>query len=308
MDWDTAYTTDPDTTFILHCLTTKTPWTTASFNKVSSTYRPFLRDNRMCIIDGKLVAMQPVSNRSQALALIVVPTSLRHHLFSAYHASPVAGHMKEFKTLHRLRLQFLWPKMRSDISSWVRMCPHCVLTDKQTRENKELVFSWPVTSPFFILHVDLWAPGALTDYRGNTYLLAGMCDLTGFVVQSAVSNITSHDLARIFYSEFLLKFGMCGMVVVDAGSNFLAIFEAMCDVVKIRFHPAAKGNHKAVSVARYFRFLNKAVTIATNDHDDPLVWVPAAHTAGYEWNSGPIHGTDIIRSVAAVGRPFSFPH
>jgi hypothetical protein len=75
------------------------------------------------------------------------------------------SHMKEFKTLHRLRLRFLWPKMRSDISSWVRMCPHCILTDKQTRENKELVFSWPVTSPFFILHVDLWAPGSLTDYQ-----------------------------------------------------------------------------------------------------------------------------------------------
>jgi hypothetical protein len=89
-----------------------------------------------------------------------------------------------------------------------------------------------------------------------------MCDLTGFVVQSAVTAITSHDLARIFYQEFLLKFGMCSMVVVDAGSNFLAVFEAMCDVLKIRFHAAAKGNHKAVSVERYFRFVNKAVTIA----------------------------------------------
>jgi hypothetical protein len=141
--------------------------------------------------------------------------------------------MKEFKTLHRLRLRFLWPKMRGDISSWVRMWPHCVLMDKQTHENKELVFSWPITSRFFILHVDLWAPGSLTDYRGNTYLLAGMCDLTGFVVQSAVTNITSHDLARVFYEEFLLKFDMCGMVIVDAGSNFLAIFEAMCDVLTI---------------------------------------------------------------------------
>jgi hypothetical protein len=102
----------------------------------------------MRMMHGKLVAMQPVSNRSQVLALIVTPLSVRRHLFSAYHASPVTGHMKEFKTLHRLRLCFLWPKMRADIASWVRMCPRCVLTNKQTRENKELVFSWPVTSPF----------------------------------------------------------------------------------------------------------------------------------------------------------------
>jgi hypothetical protein len=30
-------------------------------------------------------------------------------------------------------------------------------------------------------------------------------------------------------------------------------------------------------------------------------------TAGYAWNSAPIDGTDILRSVAAVGRSFLFP-
>lgn len=79
-----------------------------------------------------------------------------------------------------------------------------------------------------------------------------MCDLTGFIVQTAVTDITSHELARVFYQEFLLKFGMCGMDVVDAGSNFLSVFAAMCDVLSIRFHAAAKRNHKAVSVDRSF--------------------------------------------------------
>jgi hypothetical protein len=195
LDWTTAYASDPDTCLIIILLSADAPWDQSSLNKVSSTYHPFLRDSHMRMMNGKLVVMQPVSNGSQVLALIVAPLSLRHHLFSAYHASPVTGHMKEFKTLHHLRLRFLWPKMRADIASWVRMCPHCVLTDKQTRENKELVFSWPVTSPFFILHFDLWAPGSLAEYRGNTYLLAGMCNLMGFVVQSAVTSITSHDLA-----------------------------------------------------------------------------------------------------------------
>jgi hypothetical protein len=104
MDWDTAYTNDSETKFILQHLASKATWNQAALNKVSSAYRPYLRDNRMQLLHGKLVALQPVSNRSQVLALIVVPASLRRHLFSAYHASPVTGHMKEFKTLHRLRL------------------------------------------------------------------------------------------------------------------------------------------------------------------------------------------------------------
>jgi hypothetical protein len=104
LDWTAAYASDPDTCFIIKLLSTDAPWDQPSLNKVSSAYRRFLRDNRMRMMNGKLVAMQPVSNHSQVLALIVAPLSLRRHLFSAYHARPVTGHMKEFKTLHRLRL------------------------------------------------------------------------------------------------------------------------------------------------------------------------------------------------------------
>jgi hypothetical protein len=64
------------------------------------------------------------------------------------------------------------------------------------------------------------------------------------------------------------------MVVVDAESNFLNMFEAMCNVLKIRFHAAAKGNHKGVSVEWFFWFVNKAVTIAINDRDVPLSGFP----------------------------------
>jgi hypothetical protein len=117
MDWETAYANDSETEFILRHLALKTKWNQADLNKVSSTYHPYLHDNCMQLLHGKLVALQPVSNQSQVLALIVAPASLCRYLFSTYHASPVTGHMKEFKTLHRLCLRFLWPKMRGNISS-----------------------------------------------------------------------------------------------------------------------------------------------------------------------------------------------
>jgi hypothetical protein len=44
------------------------------------------------------------------------------------------------------------------------------------------------------------------------------------------------------------------------------------------------------------------------DRGTTSVFVEAAHTAAYAWNStSPINGTDIIRSVPAVSRPFRFP-
>jgi hypothetical protein len=90
------------------------------------------------------------------LLVLVTPPALRRLIFSAYHASPTAGHMGYYKTLHRIRLRFFWPRMKTEISSWVKSCPHCLLTNKHTRRAHEIMFSWPVTSLLYMLHVDIW--------------------------------------------------------------------------------------------------------------------------------------------------------
>ena len=44
------------------------------------------------------------------------------------HASPVTGHMDEYKTLYRIRLRLFWAQMRADIQEWIQQCPNCILT------------------------------------------------------------------------------------------------------------------------------------------------------------------------------------
>jgi len=97
------------------------------------------------------------------------------------------------------------------------------------------------------------------------------------------------------------------MVVVDDGSNFKELFKTMCKTLNIHLHCIAKGNHQALSVERFHRYLNKAITITSNDRDTVTDFIPAAVAAAYAWNSSPIDGTDITRSIPAVGREFKFP-
>jgi hypothetical protein len=134
-----------------------------------------------------------------------------------------------------------------------------------------------------------------------------MCDLTGFVVSITTSSVEAEDLARQFMQDVLLKIGLCGLIVVDADSKFLGAFEAMCKLLGLRLHAAARSNHKAILVERFFRSLNKAVTIASNDRGTNDVFVEAVHCFTYAWNASVIDGTDIVRSVAALGREFKFP-
>ncbi|MGH7955254.1 MAG: hypothetical protein ACREOZ_04765, partial [Gloeomargaritales cyanobacterium] len=97
------------------------------------------------------------------------------------------------------------------------------------------------------------------------------------------------------------------MVVVDDGNTFKSVFADMCMKLNIRFHPLSKGNHKALSVERFHRYLNKAVTIAANDRGTNTIFIEAAAVAAYAWNSSPIDGTGIIRSIPAIGREIKFP-
>ena len=107
--------------------------------------------------------------------------------------------------------------------------------------------------------------------------------------------------------DVLLKFGICLLVVIDGGTPFKAAFTAACESLKIPFDCAAKRNHKSLLIEKFHRFLNKAVTIAASDRDTLDCFVEAGISTGYTWNSVPIDGTDIIRSIPVIGRELHFP-
>ena len=81
----------------------------------------------------------------------------------------------------------------------------------------------------------------------------------------------------------------------------------MCDDLNLNYDVLAKHNHKGINVEHFHRFLNKSNTIADEDCGTNDVFVPAGIAAGYAWNSAPIDGTDILRSIPAIGRELHFP-
>lgn len=57
----------------------------------------------------------PAGRRIRQLVRTVVPKDLRRVVFTAYHASPLAGHTGVFKTYWRLAVRYFWPRMYQDI-------------------------------------------------------------------------------------------------------------------------------------------------------------------------------------------------
>ena len=64
---------------------------------------------------------------------------------------------------------------------------------------------------------------------------------------------------------------------------------------------------QGLTVDNFHRILNKSVFIAAEDHGTNDIFVPAGIATGYAWNIAPIDGTDIFRSIPAIGREVHFP-
>ena len=164
------------------------------------------------------------------------------------------------------------------------------------------MFFWPVSDPFAILHVDLWIPGHHTGPNGYMALMNIMCDMRKFV-----SNESSTTLASFFMQYILMTVGFCYHVVLDDGSPLKGAFIAMCDALNLTYDVLAKRNHKGLAGEHFHSFLKKSVIIAAEDRGTNKNFVAAGIAAGYAWNSAPIDGTDIFRSILAIGRELHFP-
>ena len=84
-------------------------------------------------------------------------------------------------------------------------------------------------------------------------------------------------------------------------------FSATAALLKINIHVLSGDNHNPMIVERVNRYLNKCLTIFTNERDDVRSALEGILMSLYAWNFAPVIGTDISRSLLVVGREFNFP-
>ena len=104
----------------------------------------------------------------------------------------------------------------------------------------------------------------------------------------------------------MLRFGFSHTVVVDNDSKFFGQCKDALQLLKINMHFLSGANYDPMFVERICRFLNSGLQIMTNERDSVRVAMESILLLLYAWNSCPIPGTDLSRSLVAVGREFSF--
>ena len=63
----------------------------------------------------------------------------------------------------------------------------------------------------------------------------------------------------------MIKFSLCRLVVLDNGTPFKGVFITMCKALNFNYDALDRLKQKNVTLENFHNFLNKSVTIATED-------------------------------------------
>ena len=250
---------------------------------------------------------EPRITQIRQLRRRVVPKSLRQVVITAYHATPLAGHSGIYRTYWRIAARYWWPRMYLDIKEAVGACAHCKLANAVGQESKSILEAISCDTPFDVIAVDVWSPGAVPDSEGNTKALTSLDTMTGFASTAILQATTSDCVARACFATFFVPNGLPKLVLIDAGSENKGELVSMCETLRIKYHMVAPEDHNGILCERFHRYLNKVQKIGAADSQTYTQWAQGVMFATYSWNAAPIDGTNLIRSFVAKGRVFPFP-
>lgn len=181
--------------------------------------------------------------------LVTIPEiQRRKDIMEEAHSSKIGGHKGITKTYNRIRQNFYWDNMKTDIQNYINQCLQC-----QTKKLVRVKTKQPMLitdTPFFSfekISMDIVGPLPETS-KGNSYILTIQDHLTKFSLAIALKSITSVQVADALLKYFICIFGAPKIILTDQGTNFTSnLMKRFTKQFKIKqyrttaFYPQANG-------------------------------------------------------------------
>jgi hypothetical protein len=173
-------------------------------------------------------------------------------------------------------------------------------------KSSKLMYNFPIKAPFLVLFIDAYSAGKHLSFDGLEVYLIACCGTTSFASVKPTQQANSKNFSSAIM-KIQLRYRFCHTVVLDKDSKFFGVCSEALDLLQINCNILSGNNHNPMMVKRVNRYLTKGLKIMTNEHDSVWIALKAIFLLLYAWNSCPIPGTNIFRSLVAVGREFAFP-
>ena len=151
---------------------------------------------------------------------VVLPMSLRRHLYMYYHDE--VGHPGRDRTVSSIQQFYWWSGLRTDVETYVNSCTFCSTHKPNHHSGPIPIQEYPTpTYPFQITHLDLTGDGLPRTKSGNKLILVLKCSLTRYVEIVAIPAKHELVIARVLVERIYLRHGAPGVIVTDKGPEFV---------------------------------------------------------------------------------------
>ena len=177
------------------------------------------------------------------------PKEDREKIIRENHGSMFGDHKGVSKTYWRIRENFYWKTLKTDVGNFIRMCRKCQENKLDRIKNRQpMGITDTPTQPFEKIQIDIMGPLPETD-SGNKYILTIQDNFSKYSDAIPLPSVNSIAVAYALAEEFISRFGCLRVIHSDQGSNFTSnTMKTFCKIFQIdritstAFHPQTLGS------------------------------------------------------------------
>lgn len=152
--------------------------------------------------------------------ILLIPAECKTAVLSTAHESAMAGHFSHRKTEQKIKSQFHWPQMSTDIRNFCRSCDKCQRVAPKGAVKRVPLMKMPIlTEPFSRVAVDLVGPLSPPSSDGHRYILTLIDIATGFPEAVPLKTIDSIAVSEALMHIFS-RVGIPKEILSDRGAQF----------------------------------------------------------------------------------------
>lgn len=187
---------------------------------------------------------------------LVVPKDKRSEILYSCHNDFTSGHQGEMRTYRRVNEKYYWPRMFSDVKTYVRKCKICQTSKGPNTKPAGFLGKRALPErPWEMIATDLVGPLPRSS-RGFKYICVITDVFSKYVVIKPIRDAKSKTVAAVIESEVFLTYGVPSVILCDNGPEYRgAPFKDVAEEYGVKIFYNARRHPQANPAERYNRTL-----------------------------------------------------
>jgi hypothetical protein len=215
----------------------------------------------------------------------------KRFIIKSHHDTPIHSHPGISKTIQLTKRLYWWPKMRLDITEYIKGCADCQRHKVNTRPTKaplQPIYPKPEAMPFKTVALDFIVKLPVLQGFGSILTITNQGCTKAAIFILCNKDITAEEMASLYIKHMFAHFGLPTKVISDQDPCFMSKFmQEACKVTGVKhapstaYHPRTDGQ-----LERSNQWLETAIHfIADQKQRNWALYLPIAQFAHNNWPS-----------------------